>query len=100
MEKKTVGILATIVVALLFGISGIILAFVGSIPALVNYMPSMHGAGLSIPSGAVSYFSVLGELQSCCICIPIPLAFGALALHQHVKGRMVEESRSESSDMS
>lgn len=96
MEKRTVGILATLVVTLLFGISGIILVFVGGIPALLSYMPSMHGAGLSIPSsGAAPNFAVLSQLGSCCICIPIPLAFGVFALHQHVKGRVIEEPQSD-----
>lgn len=96
MEKRTVGILATIAVALLFGISGIILAFVGGIPTLLSYMPSMHGAGLSIPgSSSAPNFAVLSQLGSCCICIPIPLAFGVFALHQHVKGHVIEEPQTD-----
>lgn len=95
MEKRTVGILGILVIALL-GISGLILAFVGGIPILVSYLPFMHGAALSIPgSSNAPNFAVVSELGSCCICIPIPLAFGCFALYQHVKGRVVEEPRAD-----
>ena len=85
MEKRMVGILATFVVALLSGISGLILAFAGGIPALVSYMPSMHVATLNVPGSIDPSNFALLQGCSCCLCIPIPLALGFLALRQQAK---------------
>jgi hypothetical protein len=88
MEKRTFGILAAIVVTtLLSGISGLILAFAGGVPALVSYMPSIHGATLNIPGNIdVSNLAMLQQGCSCCLCIPIPLVLGFFALRQQAKG--------------
>lgn len=97
MEKKTVGVIATIAATLLFGITGLIVAFAVGIPALFSSMPSMQLVSLGVPGvSTASNFDLLGSLGGCCICIPIPLAVGFFALHRQVKASVsgVEESLS------
>lgn len=96
MEKKTVGVIATIAGVLLFGISGLVVAFAVGIPALFSYMPSMQLASLGVPGGSTaSNFDLLGSLGGCCVCIPIPLVLGFFALRQQVKASVGEESLSQ-----
>lgn len=82
MEKRTVGIIATIVAVIVGGIPGLFTVFAGNITPLVSsVMGSIDVPNLALTSG----------LGSCCICIPIPLAIGVFALYQRAKGSGVEE---------
>ena len=84
MELTTVGTLATIMAALVGGIPSLFTAFASTLPPLVStVIGSLQGPILALQNG----------LGSCCICIPIPLAFGVFALHQRVKASAVEETR-------
>jgi hypothetical protein len=85
MEKRKVGILAALTVALLSGISGLVLAFAGGIPALAGYLPSMHVASLGVPGSIDPSNFALLQGCSCCLCIPIPLTLGFFALRQQAK---------------
>jgi hypothetical protein len=76
----------------LYGISSLILAFIsGGIAVLMSYMPSIHGATLSVPSSIdPSNFALLQQGCSCCLCIPIPMALGFFALRQRAKAAVVK----------
>lgn len=85
MESSTVGLIATTLVTLLSGISVFFSPFVGGISALMHYLPS---AALSVASGISAANFVLAN--GCCICIPIPLVFGALALSRRANTPALE----------
>lgn len=93
MEKKTVGILATIVAILLCGVSGLFIALAMGIPAqLVSYLPAMQGSTLSIAAASnAPNFGLFGDLGSCCLCIPIPLVLGLFALSRKANVALVKE---------
>jgi predicted membrane-bound spermidine synthase len=80
MESSIVGVIATILVILISGLSGFFISLVGGISALIPYLTS---ATLSVVSSIVGPNSALAN--GCCICIPIPLAFGIFALLQRAK---------------
>lgn len=80
MEMSIVGVIATLVAVFVGGVPGLFTTFAG---AISNVIGSLQGPILSLANG----------LGSCCICIPIPLAFGVFALHQRVKASVVEETR-------
>ncbi len=88
MEKITIGMIATLVAVLAGSLPGIFAIFAGDLTTLVS----------SVMNNLQGHFALTSGLGSCCICIPIPLAFGVFALHQRVKASVVEETVSQSSD--
>ena len=85
MENSTVGMIATTLAVLLSGLSGLFIPFVGGISALMHYMPS---ATLTVASSISAANFALAN--GCCICIPIPLAFGVFALFRRANASALE----------
>ena len=85
MENSTVGMIATTLVVLLSGLSGFFIPFVGGISALIHYMSSTAFTVASSISAA--NFALA---NGCCICIPIPLAFGVFALFRRANASALE----------
>ncbi|MBC7878532.1 MAG: hypothetical protein H7Y59_15280 [Anaerolineales bacterium] len=82
MENSTIEMIATTLVGLLSGPSGFSIPFVGVISALMHYMPS---AALTVDTSiSVANFALA---NGCCICIPIPIAFGVFALFRRKNAR-------------
>jgi len=90
MENSTVGMIATTLVILLSGLSVFFIPFVGGISALMHYMPN---AALTVASG-ISAANV-AWINGCCICIPIPLAFGVFSLFRRANASAHEQSISQ-----
>lgn len=82
MKNTTISLIATTLVVLLSGLSSFFIPFIGGIADLMRDMP---GAGLTLAS-SISAVANVALANGCCICIPIPLAFGAFALNQRAKG--------------
>ena len=81
MKNTTIGMIATTLAVLLSGFSVFFIPFVGGIAASMHDMPSV---GLTIAS-SISAAANFALANGCCICIPIPLAFGVFALGQRAK---------------
>lgn len=81
--------IATIGVVLLSGLSGLFMPFVGGISALMHNIP---GATLSVANSISAInFAVINQMGSCCICIPIPLAFGVFSLIKRANASALRE---------
>ena len=95
MKKNTIGMLATILVVFISGLTGFFVPFVGVMSALMSYLPStympvayLQGAALT---GANSITAANFALANgCCVCIPIPLVFGVYALSRRANASALE----------
>ena len=93
MKNSIVGMIATILVVLLSGLSGFFIPFVGGISALMHYMPS---ATLSVASNiSAPIFALANGMGPCCICIPIPLVIGIFALIHRANASALERPLSQ-----
>lgn len=93
MKNITIGVIATSLVVLFSGLSVFFIPFAGSISALI---PNMPDATLIVVSSIVDLNSAWANgIGSCCICIPIPIAFGFFALFKRANMSTLEEPSSE-----
>ena len=96
MENSTVGMIVTTLVVLLSGLSGLsglsvfFVPFIGGVSALMHSMPGGALTAASIISAATFAWT-----NGCCICIPIPLAFGALTLFRRRNASALEGTLSQ-----
>ncbi len=94
MENSMVGMIATTLVVLLSGVSVFFIPFVGGISALMQYMPSLAlPAASSISAANIALVNTWAN--GCCICIPIPLAFGVFSLFRRSNTSALEETFSQ-----
>jgi len=82
MDKKTVGIIATVVTALLCGCPGLIFACWGAIAATVSFIPgaNIDIGGSSSPASALG--SGVGALCLGIIFVAIPIVVGFVMLRR------------------
>ena len=90
MKNSIVGMIATTLFVLLSGLSDLFIPLVGGISALMHDIPS---AALTFASSISA--ANLALANGCCICIPIPLVFGALVLRRRRNASTLEETLSE-----
>ena len=82
MEKRTVGIVATIVTVLLCGCPGLLAACWGGIAAIVSFMPN---ANINMGGSSDPKTALISGLGACCfgiIFIAIPIAVGFFTLRK------------------
>ncbi len=80
MEKRTVGIVATVITALLCGCPGLFSVCFGALTAVISFIP---GADIDIGGSSDPTTALLTGLGACCgglLFIAIPIAVGFIML--------------------
>lgn len=82
MEKRTAGIVATVVTALLCGCPGLLAACWGALAAIVSFMPN---ANINIGGSSNPQTALFSGLGACCfgiLFIAIPVVVGFVMLRK------------------